>query len=260
MKKNLIKLWIHRDLISELFKTFLKLRHVGSFLGVLWTLLNPAIYIGIYYLVFTYFIKMGIPDYHLFLIPGFLAWNFSFNSIISASESIIQSKYLISKIAFPNEILTITNVALSLFDFILSLIIYLVILFIFSSGFHFTALIMLLPVIVLLQFIFTIGIGFIVSCMSVYFRDIPKIIQLSGTVLFFITPIFYPLSNVPVNMQWILKMNPMTYIITFYHDVLYYHRMPESQIFAVSSLSAILIFLLGYGVFNHYKNSFAELS
>lgn len=260
MTKNLKKLWQHRDLSIELFKTFLKLRHAGSVLGILWTLLNPAIYIMTYYVVFTYFINMGIPNYHLFLIPGFLAWNFSFNSLISSGESILQSKYLITKIAFPNEILTITNIALMLFDFVISLAIYMVAIVIFPGGFHFTYLILYVPLLIILQFLFTLGIGFIISSASVYFKDVPKIVQLSGTILFFLTPIFYSMDRVPEKFQRFLNLNPMSHIIKLYHNVLYYNTAPSPESILLITAISIFTCLGGYWIFNHYKKFFAELT
>lgn len=260
MVNQFVKLWGRRELFSELFKAQMKLRHAGSLLGMLWTLINPFVFIATYYLVFTFFIKMGIPDYHLFLIPGFLAWNFTFTAIVISSESIIQSKYLIAKIAFPNEIITLNAVALPLFDFLISIILYILILGIFPGSIHISAAVLLLPVIIILQLLLTSGLGFAVSCLSVFFRDIPKLVQISGTVLFFLTPVFYPISNIPVKFQWIIKLNPMAMIVTFYHDIFYYSRVPDIYSLLSAAAMSMLIFSGGYMVFNHYKNSFAELT
>lgn len=249
----------YKELFFELFKTFLKLRHVGSVLGMIWTLLNPAIYIATYYFVFTYFIKMRLDNYHLFLIPGFLAWNFSINALVSSSESIIQSKHLITKIAFPNEILILVNIAVCFVDFIVSIIIYLLVIF-FTGALHFSLNLLLLPAIILLQLLLTIGLGFVVATTSVYFRDVPKLVQLAGTILFFFTPIFYPLASVPTAYQWIIKLNPMTHIIGFYHDILYYNRIPDSVSALITVITFSAICLLGFIVFNNFKHKFAELS
>lgn len=203
---------------------------------------------------------MGLENYHLFLIPGFLAWNFTLGSLISSSESIIQSKYLISKIAFPNEILTLVNVALNLFDFLISIIIYLVVISFIPGTFQFSYSLLFLPLIIIIQILFTTGIGFLIACSSVYFRDIPKLVQLGGTILFFFTPIFYSLTTIPENFRRIISLNPMTQIIGFYHDVLYFHRLPNALTLLVSLTLSTAVFLAGYIVFNKFKHSFAELS
>ncbi len=226
---------------------------------MLWTLLNPAFYIATYYFVFTFFIKMGMDNYHLYLIPGFLAWNFTLSAIVSASESIIQSKHLISKIAFPNEILVLANIAVCFVDFIVSVIIYLTVVLL-TGVVQFSNLFLLLPAVVLLQILFTTGLGLFVATISVYFRDVPKLVQLAGTIMFFFTPVFYPLSNVPVVYQWILKLNPMTHIIGFYHAILYYNNVPDKIYALVMVFTFAAIFLAGFIVFNNFKHKFAELS
>ncbi len=208
----------------------LKLQHVGSVLGYLWTLLNPILYIATYWVVFTVFVGMGMERYPLFLIPGFLAWNFTLTSIINSSDSIIQGTYLITKISFPNEILPITSVSISLFDFIISLILYFIALIIIPGAFTFSFPILLLPVILFIQILITVGFALIVACISVYFRDVPKLVQVGGTVMFFLTPIFYPITQVPEKFQTILMLNPMAQIITYYHDIFYYDKMPNSNL------------------------------
>jgi ABC-type polysaccharide/polyol phosphate export permease len=202
---------------------------------------------------------MGLDNYHLFLIPGFLAWNFTLSAVVSASESIIQSKHLISKIAFPNEILVLVNIAVCFVDFLVSVIIYLVVIFL-TGALQSSNLFLLLPAVIFLQILFTTGLGLFVATISVYFRDVPKLVQLAGTIMFFFTPVFYPLTNVPVAYQWILKLNPMTHIIGFYHDILYYNQVPDKIYALIMVLTFAVIFLAGVIVFNNFKHKFAELS
>ncbi len=258
-KLNIKRLFKYKELFFELFKAFLKLRHVGSVLGMIWTLLNPAFYIATYYFVFTYFIKMGLDKYHLFLIPGFLAWNFTLSALISASESIIQSKHLISKIAFPNEILVLVNITVCFFDFIVSIIIYLAVIF-FTGALQFSNLVLYLPAVIALQILFTVGLGLLVATLSVYYRDVPKLVQLAGTIMFFFTPVFYPLTSVPAVYQWLLKLNPMTHIIGFYHKILYYNQGPDKTDVIIMIITFTSLCLLGFITFYNFKHKFAELS
>ena len=252
------RLWQYRELAVALFWTHLKLRYVGSFLGFMWTMLNPILYILTYWIVFSYIIRMGLPNYPLYLIPGFLAWNFTFGSILNASESILQSTHLITKIAFPIEILTITSVAVSLFDFLISLAIYIIAVIVFTSSLSLTAF--ALPLVVILQTIFTIGIALLVACGSVFFRDIPKLIPVLGTMMFFLTPIFYTLDLVPDSLQIIIKLNPMTHIVTLYHSILYYNTLPNLTYFISTFLIAVISFIIGAFIFNRKRYALAELS
>ncbi len=257
-KEQLSNLWRYRELATELFRTYLKLRHVGSLLGFIWTLLNPLLYILTYWLVFSLVIRMGLENYPLFLIPGYLAWNFTFSAIINSSESIIQSKDLITKIAFPNEIIVLSNVAVTFVDFLISLILFLIAIFIFYPPFSY--LIILLPVIILLQLLLTIGISMIVACVSVYFKDVPKLIVIFGNLIFFLTPIFYPLEYIPSNLQKVALINPIAQIINIYHDIIYYKRFPNELMIITTAVVSIVVFTLGFLLFNKLRFSFAELS
>jgi len=251
-------LWDYRELAIELFWTYLKLRYVGSVLGFIWTMLNPILYILTYWLVFSFIIRVDLANFPLFLIPGFLSWNFTLTSLIEASESIITSKPLITKVAFPIEIIPLTRVAVTFFDFLISLVLYLIAVAVVLPTMTITAL--ALPLVVLVQLLFTVGLSLLVACGSVYFRDIPKLVAVVGTMLFFLTPIFYPLSYIPESLQLLIQLNPMTHIISIYHDLLYYGVWPEPIRLWVSLLAASASLLVGFWVFGRKKHVFAELT
>jgi ABC-type polysaccharide/polyol phosphate export permease len=201
---------------------------------------------------------MGIENYPLYLIPGYLAWNFTFNAIINSSESILQSKYLITKIAFPNEIIILASIAVSFVDFTLSLLLFLIGAFIFSN--IITLPLILVPLIIIIQILFTIGFSLIVATGSVYFKDIPKLIPILGNIFFFLTPIFYPLNFIPETLRSIVLINPLALIVMLFHDTMYYQKVPDPEIFTIAALISTLVFLAGFIVFNKFKYSFAELS
>ena len=255
---QLNSIWKYRELAVELFWTYLKLRHVGSILGFIWTLLNPLLYILTYWLVFSLIIRMGLDNYPLFLIPGYLAWTFTFNSIVNSSESILHSKELITKIAFPNEIIVLTNVAVGLVDFIISLIIFAIVIVIFYQPVSFY--IILVPFILFLQILLTVGACMIVACISVYFKDVPKLIIVLGNLVFFLTPIFYPLDLIPSNIKFVALINPIAQIINIYHDLIYYKTFPDISLIIITIAVSFTFFIAGFLIFNRLKFSFAELS
>ena len=253
---QLSNLWKYRQLASELFWTYIKLRHVGSVLGFIWTLLNPILYILTYWVVFSLIIKMGLQNYPLFLIPGYLAWNFTFSSIVNSSESILQSKDLITKIAFPNEIIVLTNVVVGFVDFIISLIIFSIVILIFYPPISYY----IVPIILFLQILLTMGISLIVACISVYFKDVPKLIVILGNIFFFLTPIFYPLDIIPSKFRIIALINPLAQIINIYHDLIYYKVFPNPILIIITAIVSLTVFTIGFVVFNKLRFSFAELS
>lgn len=258
--KQLAEVWQRKELLVEYFRVMLKLQHVGSVLGFLWTLVNPLLYIATYWIVFTFFIKMGIEKYPIFLIPGFLAWNFTLSAVVNSSNAIIHSTYLITKIYFPNEILTFATVGISLFDYIISLIIYFVIVAIIPGAFTFSYPVLIFPLILIAQIFITAGLSLLVSCIAVYFRDVPKLVQVAGTIFFFLTPIFYPLSFIPGKFKFLVLFNPIAQIIIYYHDIFYYGRMPNIYYILGTFIISLLVFYIGLVVFGKHKSAFAELS
>jgi len=260
LKKQIHQIWRYRELLTQLFWTFVKLRHVGSVLGFFWTLLNPFLYIVTYWLVFSVFINMGLSNYPLFLIPGFLAWNFFATSLNNSSEAIINSKDLISKIAFPKEILVIINIAVPLFDFVIAITLYLIVINLIPGAYSFSPLILLLPLIVFLQLVVTFGLSLIIACLSVYFRDIPQLVQVGTILLFFLTPVFYPISFIPGKWHYIFQLNPMAILITFYHDIFYYNQLPDMKLFLAVLAAGLIFVTVSLLIFNKYKKVFAEIS
>lgn len=256
--RQFINIWKYRELASELFWTYLKLRHVGSVLGFIWTLLNPVLYILTYWIVFSVIIKMGLDNYPLFLIPGYLAWSFTFGAIVNSSDSILQSKELITKIAFPNEIIVITNVAVGFVDFIISLFIFSIVALIFFAPV--SSYMIFVPVIIFFQILLTTGVSMLVACISVYYKDVPKLIVILGNIFFFLTPIFYPLELIPSGYQDLALINPLAQIINIYHDLIYYKEFPDMIAILVTGTISLAVFIFGFWVFNKLRYSFAELS
>lgn len=258
MGRQLRDIWRYRELLRELFLTWLKLRHTGSVLGLLWTLINPAIFVLTYWLVFTYIIRIDLPNYAAFLIPGYLAWNFTWNAITGASESMIGSSYLITKVAFPSEILVLASVGVAFFDFLVALLLYLAVAAI--SGVTFSPVAGLLPLAILFHVLFTLGLSFLAACGSVFFRDIPKLVGIAGMILFFATPIFYPASLVPSGLQPLYTLNPFFPFISSYHQVLYFNTLPSTITILGAVLLALITSVIGMLTFGRFKAMFAEYS
>ena len=258
LRNQIVDIWRYRELLHELFRTWLLLRHTGSILGFLWTLLNPLLLITTYWVVFSLVLKVGVENFPLLLIPGYLAWNFTFGSVQSGSESIIQNKYLITKIAFPNEIIVLAKVAVSLVDFLVGLGLYLVAVMIILPVL--TASVLWLPALLVMHVAFTVGVALLVACSAVYFKDIPKLVPILGTMLFFLTPIFYTRDMVPAGLSAAMWLNPLTWIFSLYHDVLYYHAAPDAGVVAGVAIMSATALLTGLWLFNRLKGSFAELS
>lgn len=163
---------------------------------------------------------------------------------------------IIQKVYFPRAILPISVVTSGAINFIISTIIILVLCM--SSGLGLTWLVILYPVILLVQYVLTLGISFIVSAITVYVRDLEHIIGVVMMAAFYATPIVYRLDQLPENLRIIMQLNPMTYIIDAYRDIFYYQQMPDFYHLGLLFAISLVLLVIGYLIFNKLQKGFAE--
>ena len=157
---------------------------------------------------------------------------------------------------FPREILPISIVTSELVNFFISTIIILA--FVLAYGMGFTWYIVFYPLILIVQYVLLIGISLLVSSLTVYFRDLQHFIGILLQLLFYATPIVYGMDIIPVSFQWILKLNPMSYIIDGYRSIFYYQRMPDLVGLGIVFAISIVLCIVGYFIFNKLQKRFAE--
>ncbi len=246
----------YRELIFNLVVKDLKVRYKTATLGFLWALLNPLLMMMILSIVFSVFIKLQIEKYPLFLLAALLPWYFLSQSLSCATTSIVDNANLIRKIPFPREIIPLSVIIAQFIFFLLSLMILFIFLVIFKIGF--TLLILYLPLVLLVQFVFVSGISLITSALHVRYRDVKYIIEALLLCWFYLTPVFYPLSLVPQQFQRIYMLNPMACIVTIYRDVLLYGGISDFYI-TWYTLSVSLVFLIaGLFIFKKTEHLFAD--
>ena len=154
------------------------------------------------------------------------------------------------------QILPISVVTSGAVNFVISTII--ILFFVIFSGIGLSWYLLLYPVILLVQYVLLLGIGFIVSAITVYFRDLEHIIGIILLAAFYGTPIVYKLEQLPVNLQIILQLNPMTHIINAYRDIFYYQQMPNMKIIGLLFLVSVALLVVGYFIFKKLQKGFAE--
>ncbi len=246
----------YRSLVGSLVVRELKARYRGSFLGFLWTFLNPLLLLAVYALVFHFYLRIRVENYTGFMFVGLLPWIWFSSSLMEGTTAITTGGSLVTKVLFPSQILPAVKVLANLSNYLLSLPI--LFLFLGIMGIYPGWPLLWLPLILALHLLFTIGLVLILSTANVFFRDVQHILSNFLTLWFFLTPILYPLSRVPPDFhKWVL-VNPMAQIISAYHDLFFYRRHPDWGLLAV--FFALSLFLLGMGTFcfERYKESFAE--
>jgi lipopolysaccharide transport system permease protein len=250
------ELLAYRVLIQTLVMRDLKGRYRGSTLGLIWTLLNPLLYMAIYALVFSVYMRMEIDHYAVFLLSGLLPWIWFSSSLMMGTTSIIEGGNLIKKVFLPPQVLPTVTVISNFVNFLLSLPLLFGMLLLFGvrPGWALLAI----PLIMTAQFALILGLTLIVSATSVRYRDIPPILGHLLTFWFFLTPIIYPITQAPERFRSLLFLNPVTPFCLAYQDALLYNRLASWEVFGAMIGVGMGALVAGVVVFGRFRWSFAE--
>lgn len=250
------ELFAFKDLLKNLVSRDFKTRYKRSYLGILWSLLNPLFIIIVYTLAFDYIIKMRVKDFPMFFMCAYLPWSYFTASLSLSLASLSDSGYLIKAVYFPREILPLSIVLSCLLHFLITFIFVFPILMIFGYSPHWAVL--SLPVIILLQSLFIFGVCLLLSSIHVLFRDIRYILDVILTVWFWLTPIVYPISLIPDRYLFFYKLNPMTIFVMAYREVLLNGELPVPVYWIALLVATSASLLLGYFPFMRIRKRLAE--
>jgi ABC-type polysaccharide/polyol phosphate export permease len=260
MLRNLSQLPRYRALIQSLVARELKARYRGSVLGFFWSFINPLLLLLVYTFVFAYVMQppVGTDPYPLFMFCGLLPWTWFSASLIESSGVLIAGGNLIKKVLFPAEILPIVTVTANMVHFFLALPI--LVFFLIWYRAPLTPLeVAWFPVVVLVQYVFTLGCALILSALTVHFRDIRDILANLLTLWFFATPIIYSYKVAPALAARFMNLNPFAHLAISYQEILFFPG-PFGHwkwLLALGFASAVF-FLFGYFIFDRLRDSFAE--
>ena len=251
-------LYNYRELLKTSVKKDIGGKYKHSFLGVLWSFINPLLQILVYALIFPLVMKNGgsYKDYTVFMVCGLIPWAYFTTVINRASFIMIENGNILKKVYFPRSILPLSLVTSETINFLVSCIIILA--FIVIKGFGISKFILFFPLVLLIQYVLLLGIALIFSAITVYMRDIQHFIGVVLQLLFYATPIVYSIDTIPENFRWILKWNLMTYIIEGYRAIFYNQTMPDLKSLGVLGIISIIILIVGYLLFNKLQKRFAE--
>ncbi len=250
-------LYSYRLLLKSNVKKEIRGKYKASFLGVLWSFINPLLTALIYAIVFPFILKNTEPHYVTFIIIGILPWTYFTTTIMQGTTSILANAGIIKKVYFPREILPISINISGLVNFLISCVI--IFIFLIGSGIGFSKYILFLPLIILVQFVFQLGIILITSAVEVYVRDAEYIINFFVNMLFYATPIIYSANMFEgTKLAWLIKLNPMASIINSYRNILFYQTMPEIKALLLTFLASLVLLVIGYAIFRKLQRGFAE--
>ena len=250
------ELYAYRELLKTNVQKEIRGKYKGSFLGVLWSFLNPLLMVLVYALVFPYIMRMNVPNYLIYLITGVIPWNFFTTCITTGCNCVWINGGSIKKVYFPREILPISVVVAGLINFLISCVIILI--FTIFGGIGISIQLLWLPLIAIIQSALSLGLLFDLSAINVYVRDIEYLVAFLLNLLFYATPILYTASMFPSKVRWILYLNPMSSIVDAYRSIFYYKVMPNLTSLALVGILSFIILIIGYIIFRKLEKGFAE--
>ena len=261
MYENLRRLVRYRGLIQTLVARELKARYRGSVLGFFWSFINPLLLLLVYTFVFSVVLpgfRGDLEPYALFLFCGLLPWTWFSSALLEASNSLIANGNLIKKVLFPAEILPVVAVLSNMFHFFFALPILALFLLFYARPLQVVELVWF-PVVVVVQLVLTLGLAFVLSALTVHFRDLRDILGNLLTLWFFATPILYPMSMLPERGKVFMDLNPFAHLSISYQEILFYEGpFGHWKWLLALAVASVGLFLVGYGLFDRLRDSFAE--
>ena len=244
------------DLLRVLVDRDMKLLYKRSALGIAWTLINPLLQLAVFSFVFRTVIPINIPRYSSFAFSGLLIWTWSQTALFQATGLITSNKALIRQPNFPTAILPVVTTMTGLIHFLLALPV--LIIFLAIDGIQPSSVLFVLPLLMVIQFVLTVGLAYPLAALNVTFRDTQHTLGVLLQMLFYLTPIFYDLNSVPKEFQPFYQLNPMVPLIEAYRAILLKGTQPDWQALLIVSLVVAVILPIGLAIFRRQSNTFVE--
>jgi lipopolysaccharide transport system permease protein len=248
-------MWQYRELIKNLTVVDLKNRYQNTSLGFFWSLLSPLLLAAVLYLVFRHLFGRE-ENFAINLLVGIMAWRLFANGTSSSLWAILGKPSLVTKVYIPRQILVLSNVLANLIGSFLEFAVLLIVISVLLRYLPITVL--LFPLIHFIYFWLVFGAGLLLSALFVYFRDLNYIWDVLLNILFFCSPIVYPVSIVPASLMPYYSLNPITQFIVIYRDVMVAGNLPSLPSILIVIGFAIAAYLVGSFAFSKLQRRFAE--
>lgn len=241
-------------LLRELVVRDIKVRYRHSALGLVWTVLNPLLMMVVITIVFSTLFKQNIPNFPIYYLSGSLIFAFNSESTTTALNSIISNASLIKKVYIPKYLFPLSNVLSGLVNLGFSLIAMFIVMLITDAPFHATLL--LLPIPIFYTFLFSVGLGILLSAVTVFFRDIAHFYSVFILAWTYFTPIFYPVEILPDAVMNLMQINPMYHLVTYMRSIVLYGVFPSLKENLLCLCLGLLMLALGLFVFYKKQDKF----
>lgn len=259
MLEHLRRLISYRGLLWNLALAELKARHRQTALGMLWAIAQPLSMMVVTTVVFSMFVRISedaVP-YAIVAYVGLWSWLLFANSLTASVASIVANMNLVTKANFPREVIPLSKIVVTGFDFLIGLLFLAVLMIVYRVPL--TLSVLVVPGLLLIQGAMIVGMMLIFSAMYVLHRDLGALLPLGLQVLMLISPVLYPLSLVPDQFKTVYLLNPMAALIEAYRTALLYGQFPTVGSLGGALLAAVLLFGMGYRYFKSVEQRFADV-
>ena len=251
IKSLLSNKFILRRMIYTSFKT----RYKRSYLGVVWSLLNPLLHMIVFVIVFSQVFRFDIPHYSLYILTGNMIFVFFSSSTSEAMMQMLASAEMIKRVYLPKTIYVLARIGINGINLILTFIPFLAIALIDKLQFNWTV-VLIFPTLILVT-MFVVGMSLIVATITPYLHDFSQIWSVILTLWTYLTPLFYPVSIIPERVLPVFKLNPMYIYVTLFRDPLLYQKVPESALWIQGTFYGVTFLVIGWWIFTKNSNEFA---
>ena len=250
-------LFRYRELVKNLVSKDLKLKYRGSVLGFLWSLLNPLLMMAVYTVAFRYVLRMPTQGFVFYLMLGLMSWTFFVNAVMMAAGAIVDNGGLVKSVFFPRAILPVSTVLFNFAQYMFTATVFIPVLLILyhrPPG----APMLLFPVFLVLQLVFTMGVALLVATATAFFRDVRHFLEIGLAALFWLTPIVYQFDQVSPKLRLLVLATPMSPYVVAYQKIFFYGTWPDGTTWLLAVAYAAGALAVGASVMLAYEDQFSE--
>lgn len=256
MTHELMELVRYRDLVRQLVARNLKVRYKRSMLGVAWSMLSPLLTMTVLSLVFTRLFRTTAPNYPVYLLAGLLIWNFFVQTTSMMAAEMIGGAELWKRIYTPRAVFAVATLATGLVHLLLGMVPLAAVALFF--GLPVSAAWLVVPFAVLCIALFALGLGLILAVLAAHFPDVVDLYQVLVGAWMYLTPVIYPRTIVPGELQWLFALNPMTYFVECFRLPIYDNVVPPLPLLTIAFAIALVSAVLGWWTFTTSADGLAH--
>jgi ABC-2 type transport system permease protein len=249
-------LFRYRELLRNLVSREIKVRYKRSTLGLLWTMLNPLLMMVVFTVVFSTIFRFAVKNYNVYFLSAYLLWNFFSQTTTFSMSTLRNNGSLLKRIYMPRSIFVVATVISGLINLVLALVPLFLVMIV--SGVPIEPAVLFLPVPILLATMFTLGLSLLLSALAIFFNDVMHVYGVLLTAWMYVTPIIYPIEIVPPEYRWLVKLNPLYYLVEAFRAPIYDGVLPGATTLLIGGVFGVAALLAGWWVFSRSADRFVQ--